>query len=331
MRVLKPILDFDRYSVGIAKAIYQMIYQEIFAPLFAILDDTEVRNAKVTSLIVALKSGRLQYVDGFFIGPLNAALSKELRGIGARYNKTRKAYSLERGHLPQDIIMAVSEANLIAKEKLKKVDDFLKAIEGRKLELPNLDPFFGTTFDGLNKQFATSTRKLTGQDLEIPMADRFKEQLTEAYTENLDLYVDNWQKEQVLRLRQKVSENVQAGFRAETLVKDIQAEKGVSFNKAKFLARQETSLMVSKYRQIRYEDIGIRKYQWSTSHDQRVRHDHRMLQGKIFRFDQPPVTDLHTGARNNPGCDYNCRCLAIPVLNTEQVLSNAEIQETANA
>ncbi len=146
------------------------------------------------------------------------------------------------------------------------------------------------------------------------------EQLKDDYTENLDLYIQKWHDEQILRLRKKVSENVQQGFRAENLIADIQAEKKVSYNKAKFLAKQETSLMVSKYRQVRYEDAGINRYMWSTSRDQRVRHDHRELQGKIFRFDQPPVTDKNTGARNNPGEDFNCRCVAIPVLSTVNML-----------
>ncbi len=322
MITLKPLYDFDSYSAPIAKAIYQMLFQEIFAPLFEILESSDSReNASTTALKQALTSGRLQYVDGFFIGSLTSKISKDLRGIGATFNKLKKAYKLDRSHLPPDLLAAISDANLIAKAKLKKVDDFLRAIEGRKLQLPELDPFFGNTITGLNKQFKSTTRKLTGKELEIPLAPRFAEQLKEAYVENLDLYINKWQEEQVLRLRQAVSKNVQQGFRAEKLIEQIQTEKGVSYNKAKFLAKQETSLMVSKYRQIRYEEVGVRKYIWSTSHDARVRHDHRLLQGKIFRFDQPPVTDLHTMARNNPGEDYGCRCVAIPVLSNMEVLT----------
>ena len=78
--------------------------------------------------------------------------------------------------------------------------------------------------------------------------------------------------------------------------------------------------MVSKYRQIRYEDVGIRRYMWSTSGDVRVRHDHKELNGKIFYFDNPPITDKATGARNNPGEDFGCRCVAIPVMSGRDVL-----------
>lgn len=379
MKTLKPIYDHDSYSAPIAKEIYYALYEAIFAPLFQIMENKELRNAKlswrisgdgstyyygdkkvivktpggggyrsgyttldgdyavdtyhtlaeakraveargeyqnakISYLVQALRSGKLQYVEGFFIGPLNSNLSKELRGMGAIYNKVKKAYKLEVGNLPQDILLAVSEGNIKAKEQLKKVEDFLKAIEGNTIKTPDLEPFFGNNISKLNEQFSKTTKRVTGRTLEIPLDQQRIEKLKESYTENLGLYIQKWYDEQILRLRQKVSQNVQQGFRAENLIRDIQAEKKVSHNKAKFLAKQETSLMVSKYRELRYEEVGVTKYMWSTSHDSRVRDSHKHLQGKIFRFDQPPVTNLATGARNNPGEDFGCRCIATPIL-----------------
>ncbi len=319
MKTLKPLYDFDRYSVGIARAIYESLYAEIFAPLFAILSP-EKHNAKDTSLIKALRSRKIQYVNGYFFGSFTAAISRDLRAIGARYNKLKKAYQIDLGKVPTEVLLAVSEGNLLAKNQLRKVEDFLRAIEGRKLSVPELEPFFGDILKGLSKQFQATTKRISGRDFEVPLAPSLEETLKEAYTENLDLYINKWQDEQILRLKKVVHQNVEEGFRAENLIESIQREKKISYNKAKFLAKQETSLMVSKYRQIRYEEIGIKKYMWSTSKDVRVRHDHRELQGKIFRFDQPPVTDHTTMARNNPGEDYNCRCVAIPVLSTVNML-----------
>lgn len=321
MKTLKPIYDRDAYSAPIAKEIYYALYAAIFAPLFQIMEgDKVVENAGSRYLVQALRSGRLQYVEGFFIGQLNVNLSKELRGIGATYNKVKKAYKLEMSHLPQDVVLAITEGNVQAKDKLRKVEDFLKAVEGQKIKVGDLEPFFGKTLQGLGKQFETTTKKVTGRTIGIPLRPELVEKLKDDYTENLDLYIQKWHDEQILRLRQKVAVNVQQGFRAENLIQDIQAEKKVSYNKAKFLAKQETSLMVSKYRQVRYEDAGVHQYMWSTSKDSRVRDAHRHLQGKIFRFDQPPVTDPATGARNNPGEDFNCRCVAIPVLSTANML-----------
>lgn len=321
MKKLKPIYDFNKYSTPIAKEIYALLKATIFDPLYQIMEPMSTKlNAKANNLIQALQSGKMQYVNEYFIGPLNISITKELRGIGARYNKVKKAFQLERSKLPQDVLLAASEADQLAKAQLEKVQNFLYAIEGRTLKAPEIKTFLGDTISGLNKQFQDTTKTISGRDLEIPIDPRLAEDIKDAYTVNLDMYINNWYDEQILRLRQKVAKNVEAGFRAEKLISDIQYEKKVSYNKAKFLAKQETSLMVSKYREIRYEEVGISRYMWSTSRDVRVRHDHKELQGKIFSFNQPPVTNHATMARNNPGEDYGCRCVAIPVLSTINML-----------
>lgn len=78
--------------------------------------------------------------------------------------------------------------------------------------------------------------------------------------------------------------------------------------------------MVSSYRELRYKDIGVSKYEWSTSRDVRVRPDHRALNGQIFDWEHPPIVNKQTGKRANPGEDYNCRCLAVPVLSDRSLL-----------
>lgn len=321
MKTLKPIYDHDAYSKPIEQALYSYFYQLIFAPLFALLKEPEQRsNANSSALEEALRSGKIIYSSPYFIGPLSAAISKELKRAGAVYNKQRKAFKLEQTSLPLSLLASISEGNRKAKQKAREVEDYLRAIEGRQLPKLNLENPFKETFDKLDKQFHSSTKPLTGEDLEIPLDESLRDQLSEAYSNNLDLYIKDWYDTQILKLRKKVSENVESGFRAENLIETIQAEKQVTYNKAKFLARQETSLMVSKYRQIRYEEVGIDKYIWSTSHDGRVRPDHRELQGKVFSFSNPPVTDHHTMARNNPGEDFNCRCVAIPVISDSYLL-----------
>lgn len=45
----------------------------------------------------------------------------------------------------------------------------------------------------------------------------------------------------------------------------------------------------------------------------RTRPDHRKLNGKTFRWDDPPVVNGRTGERGHPGMDKHCRCWAEPV------------------
>ena len=74
------------------------------------------------------------------------------------------------------------------------------------------------------------------------------------------------------------------------------------------------------------EDAGCTKYRWSSSKDSRVRDCHRALDGKIFRWDDPPemwyetkADRVYTGRHCHPGEDYCCRCVAIPVFDLDTV------------
>ena len=115
-----------------------------------------------------------------------------------------------------------------------------------------------------------------------------------------------------MKLREEVNENTFSGFRSDRLLKSLQSNYGVSLSKAKFLAKQETSLLTSKYREQRYKSAGVNKYKWEIR-GFRTRDDHRKLQGQIFTWDTPPITNTKTGARNHPGEDYNCYCTAIAI------------------
>ena len=39
----------------------------------------------------------------------------------------------------------------------------------------------------------------------------------------------------------------------------------------------------------------------------------RSEKGEVFKFSNPPI-DSPNGSRHNPGQNYNCRCIAIPVV-----------------
>ena len=334
MKTLKPIRDFNSYSKPIAQAIFAQLDEMIYAPLRAILSQKENLNVKVSALVDALSRGVLEYRDGYFVGSLNSRLSRDIRSLGGKWNGVRKVYYLDIARMPQEVLQAIAAGNQASQSILKQVNQSLYAMEGREIKAPNIEPLFSDIIAKLNKQFYFTTKKVTSADIEIPFNPKFEEDLKEAYTVNLDKYIKGWHDEAILRLRKKVSDNAQEGYRASNLIDIIQAERQVSKNKATFLAKQETSLLTASYREIRYKDVGVTRYTWSTSHDERVREDHRILNGHIFEFDHPPVSNQKTGARNNPGQDFGCRCTAIPILNginfyDEEPISTQKILEEA--
>ena len=82
---------------------------------------------------------------------------------------------------------------------------------------------------------------------------------------------------------------------------------------------------------LQQKDAGCKKYTWRTQRDSRVRSCHRALDGKIFSWDNPPMMwretahgVVYTGDRCNPGEDWGCRCIAIPVFE----ISSLKLPET---
>jgi SPP1 gp7 family putative phage head morphogenesis protein len=123
-----------------------------------------------------------------------------------------------------------------------------------------------------------------------------------------------WAHEALARLRAQVDENALQGYRSAGLAQRIRDEYGVSKNRADLIARQETNNFMSNYREARARDAGLKRYVWYAAMDARTRKDHKALHGLVFRYDRPPITDTRTGARNNPGQDFRCRCNDLPVI-----------------
>lgn len=89
----------------------------------------------------------------------------------------------------------------------------------------------------------------------------------------------------------------------------IQQELKVSTNRAKFWARDQGERFYAGVVRTRAKAVGLTRFRWVSSGDERVRDEHAELDGKVFTFDDPPVTN-EQGDRNMPGEDYNCRCIA---------------------
>ena len=107
------------------------------------------------------------------------------------------------------------------------------------------------------------------------------------------------------------------GMRVEALAGSIAERFSVSDSRAELIARDQVLKLNAQISQTRLRAVGVERYTWSASRDDRVRPDHEELDGQEFSFDDPPITCKRTGETNNPGEDFQCRCVAIPILPTE--------------
>lgn len=116
------------------------------------------------------------------------------------------------------------------------------------------------------------------------------------------------------RVHKLTIEGLENSTRAKEIATEILRSNEVAKSRAMCIARTEVARTGANLTQARAEAIGSTQYIWRTSHDADVRSDHKILDGKVFAWNDPPIADRRSGARAHPGCIYNCRCWAYPLL-----------------
>jgi SPP1 gp7 family putative phage head morphogenesis protein len=214
----------------------------------------------------------------------------------------------------------------------------------REDALEDLEPEPGTNGPAIGGivNIARTIDKFNKKELqafkEIAIGEAFAED--EPWVKNV---IDSWSREQVTLITKasqdmldtvarRIREGVKAGKSARQVTAMINADlPGISYRRARIIARDQTAKLNSALTQGRMADAGIETYIWSTSEDERVRGNptglypkalpsHYVMNGKICRWDDPTVW-LENGEwvkrageapYFHPGMVIMCRCVAIP-------------------
>lgn len=120
--------------------------------------------------------------------------------------------------------------------------------------------------------------------------------------------------EELGRAEEIIKESAARGLRVEEIIRLFTKTFSLSDSRAELIARDQTLKLNADVNQERQAQAGVTSYTWSTSKDSRVREDHQALDGEEFSWLSPPVVDKKTGRREHPGRDFQCRCVAIPVI-----------------
>lgn len=163
-----------------------------------------------------------------------------------------------------------------------------------------------------------------------------KREIARTYTNNLkDYVIKDFAHERIPEMRKKIQELVLQGYRPDKVQELLEKEYGIASRKAKFLAQNETSIMLAEYKKVTYKEMGFDKFIWKTIIDGRERDRHKELDGKIFSYDNPSYVDAGKTRTGLPGEDFNCRCTAIPfregnlLIKTE--VKNGQLQLAKNS
>lgn len=293
----------------------KLFREQIFIPLLRELSlPKNTLSNSVDDLIQAISSGRITYYRGQFKGRFNSTISRELKKLGAEFDRKQGSFRLTLSEMPYSLRSAISLSDAKMAQTVRKFTQKLQDIFPDEVASQlNLEDLFDTAIWRVDKDIKASMKAITVTP-QLSAEDRAK--IAKEYTNNMRLYVKAWTEKEIKDMRAQVEKSASLGLRREDLAKMIVKKYEVSHSKAKFLAKQETSLLMAKFKEVRYQDAGVNEYKWTTvigSPKHPVRPAHKKLAGKIFRFDDPPVSS-ENGARNNPGQDYGCRCTAIPIV-----------------
>lgn len=168
---------------------------------------------------------------------------------------------------------------------------------------------FVSNTDNINKRrFYSAMQNAVGVDLQNVVQNEGLEDILIASTrENVSL-IKSIPDEYFKKIESIVFSGTTQGNTAKSMIKSIMKTGNVTTNRAKLIARDQSSKINSAITQQRSQNLGIEEYIWRTSGDERVRDSHRNKNGKVFRWDNPPSDTGH------PGQDIQCRCVAQPIV-----------------
>lgn len=332
MKQLPPLPLKEKYYSEIRKEIERILDEVLYRPLLETL--REYSAFKTTTgklnkeydgkghlksnsldndpLYHALKEGTIWYEDGQFKGKFNSRISKRIKDLGGHYNKKTGTWGIEKSLIPAEILAGTAIAAARYETLRKAIFTTLDMVNIESIDrISRLPDAMNQAITWLDGDFVKAVDAVT---IVPKMTEEQKNVLSADYSMNLDLSIKNFTNEEVLKLRELIQKEAFAGKRAETIAKTIEARFGISRRKSQFLARQESSLLLSNYHKIKSQSIGSKRFRWSTSGDERTRHDHAILDNKVFNWDTPPIVNLKTGKKGLPGTDWNCRCQAISLI-----------------
>lgn len=163
----------------------------------------------------------------------------------------------------------------------------------------------------VDKQIASHTKSILGVDL-TPFyrgAD-IQDEIDKQIEANVAL-IKSIPSQYTDKLEALVMNALQTGQTNEELAQEIKKLGHSTDNRARLIAADQMGKINGAINKKRQESMGVEKYDWQDSNDDRVRPLCASHHGKTFRWDTPPEG-------GHPGQKIKCRCTALP--NYEDIL-----------
>ena len=190
----------------------------------------------------------------------------------------------------------------LKKQWSKVANDFSKAYAWRMQK--SIKNYVDSNYISQNSDY-----KLKG------VSSKGKDILKATYLQNIALIksIPN----EIIRRYESAFYNSVASFDSSSIEKLAKNISHISNNRAKFIARDQTSKAIESFSMARANQLGFEFYEWQTSEDERVstgKGGHRQLNGRLYRYDEPSAIIDSYGNKGHPTQRPNCRCVSVAVI-----------------
>ena len=231
-------------------------------------------------------------------------------------------YGVEIGKIDPDVSL-MDRFNEKLEALNKKYEDLITKYENTSRE------FTKRMFRDAKKKFIKQFGKAVGIDVLKSLGERGLKEAFEAEVQSNVNLIKSIPSKYFSRIQEMVVANTLGQQKFEGgIVKSIQELTHTTRNRAKLIARDQSAKAVSTFTQLRYENLGCKRYIWRNAQDRRVagnpnglypdpdpkskyHGNHWDREGKIYEWDNPPPD-------GNPGMPINCRCYAEPIFDIEE-------------
>lgn len=169
------------------------------------------------------------------------------------------------------------------------------------------------------KKWLASVRSTIGIDLAAVVSQEdLADHLQMAVARNAGL-IKSLGDDAVKRVEQATYQAVLQGQTANQLREQMKKEFQILDSQARLISRDQVSKLTSDLNRKRHQQAGITEYAFATSQDERVRKNHKAMEGLRCRYDDASVylSDGKWVSRSNvggvqmhPGQDIQCRCVS---------------------
>lgn len=154
------------------------------------------------------------------------------------------------------------------------------------------------------------SQKIFGATADVQRVEAFVDELKKNFVYSSEKVVEGIGRTFLDVTDRDVRKQILQGTPVSEILQSIQDRAQKAIEKAAASARLEVTTANSLLSRERQVSIDLQRYTWRTCRDDRVRASHAQLDGTVQLWSDAPSV-------GHPGEDYNCRCWAEPVRNSD--------------